>query len=364
MSASTSKDPSAGYRPVVEVTRGDTVESVHYGAIAVTDADGRLRASWGDPDAITFLRSSAKPFQALPLLESGAADAFGLTPRELAIVCASHSGTDAHVDLIRQVQAKVGVQESDLRCGTHPPYDDETRRRLAKEGAAPTPNRHNCSGKHTGMLTQARFFSEPLGTYESPGHPVQARILEAFAEMCGLAPTDVHIGIDGCSVPTFAVPLRAAAAAYARLADPSGLPSTRADACRRVMHAMVTNPDMVGGPGRFDTQLMQAAGGKILCKGGAEGYRGMALAPGALGPGSPALGIAMKVSDGDLGKRTESPAGQRAAARAALAALIDLGALDGAAVQALAEFGPQPITNFRGLLVGEVRSCFRLDRVD
>ncbi len=359
----TAEPGPSGYQPVVEITRGDTVESLHYGAVAVADASGRVVASWGNPETVSFLRSSAKPFQALPLLESGAADSFGLTPRELAIICASHSGTDAHVDLITVVQTKTGVKESDLRCGTHPPYDDETRRRLAAKGQHPGPNRHNCSGKHTGMLSLARYRSEPLDSYEDPSHPVQLRILQAFADMCGLDPQQVHVGIDGCSVPTFAVPLRAAATAYARLADPSSLPPARAAACRRIMGAMTANPDMVAGPGRFDTLLMQAARGRVLCKGGAEGYRGMALAPGALGLGSPALGIAMKVSDGDLGKRSDSPPGQRAAARAALTVLIDLGALDDQAVEALGEFGPQLVTNFRGLLVGEVRSCFHIPRV-
>lgn len=359
----TARSAPLGYQPVVEVTRGDVIESVHFGAVAVADASGRVVASWGDPETATFLRSSAKPFQALPLLESGAADAFGLTPRELAIICASHSGTDEHVDLVGRVQAKAGVKESDLRCGTHPPYDDATRRRLAQEGKPPTPNRHNCSGKHTGMVTQARFFSEPIDSYEARSHPVQLRILQAFAEMCGLGPQEVHVGVDGCSVPTFAVPLRAAATAYARLADPSSLAAQRASACRRIVTAMTAHPDMVAGPGRFDTLLMQAAAGRVLCKGGAEGYRGMALLPGALAPGSPALGIAMKVSDGDLGKPSDNPPGQRAAARAALTALVDLGALDDQAVRALAEFGPRPVTNFRGLLVGEVRSCFHIRRV-
>lgn len=359
----TATSAPAGYQPIVEVTRGDVIESVHFGAVAVADASGRLVGSWGDPEAVTFLRSSAKPFQALPLLESGAADAFGLTERELAIVCASHSGTDEHVDLVSRLQAKAGVKESDLRCGTHPPYDDATRRRLAAEGKPPSPNRHNCSGKHTGMLTQARYLSEPIDSYEARGHPVQIRILQAFAEMCGLDPQDVHIGVDGCSVPTFAVPLRAAAAAYARLADPSSLSPQRAAACRRIMTAMTAHPDMVAGPGRFDTLLMQAAGGRVLCKGGAEGYRGMALAPGAFAPGSPALGIAMKISDGDLGKLSDSPPGQRAGARAALTALIDLGALDDRAVRALAQFGPEPVTNFRGILVGEVHSSFHIRRV-
>lgn len=350
------------YEPIVEVTRGGVVESVHYGAAAVVDRSGRLLAWVGDPQAMTFLRSSAKPFQAIPLVEGGGLDAFGLTPRQLALICASHSGTDAHKAMAESIQAKVGVSESHLLCGTHPPYDAETWNRMRAAGESPTPNRHNCSGKHTGMLAQARHLGLPLETYIDPNHPVQGRILEAFSAMCGLTPGEVLLGIDGCSVPTFAVPLAAAATGYARLADPSGLPGERARAARRIVEAMTSNPDMVDGPGRFDTRLMQASGGRILSKGGAEGFRGLAIMPGALRPGSPGLGVAIKIADGDLGKLTDSPPGQRAGRRAALALLTQLGALVANQLDELAEFGTQPVTNFRELVVGETRACLALHR--
>jgi L-asparaginase II len=202
----------------------------------------------------------------------------------------------------------------------------------------------------------------PLETYIDPNHPVQGRILEVFSALCGLSPADVLLGIDGCSVPTFAVPLAAAATGYARLADPSGLPAERARAVRRIVDAMTANPDMVDGPGRFDTRLMQVAGGTILSKAGAEGYRGMAIRPGALGPGSPGLGVAIKIADGELGKLTDSPPGQRAGRRAALAVLAQLGALVPDQLDALAEFGTQPVTNFHKLVVGETRACLTLRR--
>jgi L-asparaginase II len=350
------------YEPVVEVTRGGVVESVHYGAAAVADPSGRLLAWVGDPQAVTFLRSSAKPFQALPLVEGGGLDAYGLTPRQLALICASHAGTDAHKAMAESIQARVGIEESHLQCGTHPPYDAQTWSRMRDAGEPLTPNRHNCSGKHTGMLAQALFLGLPLKTYIDPNHPVQGRILEAFSALCGLTPAQVLLGIDGCSVPTFAVPLAAAATGYARLADPSGLPPERARAVRRIVEAMVSNPDMVDGPGRFDTRLMQTAGGRILSKGGAEGFRGLAILPGALGPGSPGLGVAIKIADGDPGKLTDSPPGQRAARRAALALLAQLGALLPDQLDELAEFGTQPVTNFRKLLVGETRACLTLRR--
>jgi L-asparaginase II len=350
------------YEPVVEITRGGVVESVHYGAAAVVDRTGRLLAWIGDPRATTFLRSSAKPFQAIPLVEGGALDSYGLTARQLALICASHSGTDAHKAMAESIQAKVGVRESDLLCGTHPPYDAETWNRMRAAGEPLTPNRHNCSGKHTGMLAQARYLGLPLETYIDPNHPVQGRILEAFSAMCGLTPAQVLLGIDGCSVPTFAVPLLAASTGYARLADSSDLPEERARAVRRIVEAMTSNPDMVDGPGRFDTRLMQTSGGRILSKGGAEGFRGMAIMPGALGPRSPGLGVAIKIADGDMGKLTDSPPGQRAGRRVALALLAQLGALVPDQLADLAEFGAQPVTNFRQLVVGETRACLTLRR--
>ena len=212
------------------------------------------------------------------------------------------------------------------------------------------------------MLAQARHLGLPLESYIDPNHPVQGRILEAFSSRCGVAPEVVLLGIDGCSVPTFAVPLVAAATGYARLADPSGLPQARQRAVRRIVEAMTSHPDMVDGPGRFDTRLMQVSGGRILSKGGAEGYRGLAILPGALRPGSPGLGVAIKIADGDVGRSTDSPPGQRAGRRAALALLSQLGALSAGQLDELAEFGAQPVTNFRQLVVGETRARLTLHR--
>jgi L-asparaginase II len=341
------------YIPVFELTRGEVVESIHYGSVAVVDAQGNLFAWYGDPQAVSFLRSSAKPLQALPFIEHGGQAAFGLTLREISLVCASHSGTDDHVAVLRSIQAKAGLQESDLMCGFHPLSHAPTVIAMHQRGERISPNRHNCSGKHTGMMAHARLHGWPIADYINPNHPLQQEIIQTFAEMCGLSLDAIHRGTDGCSAPNFAVPLRSAAFAFARLADPNGLPAARAQACQTITTAMRTHPDMVGGPDSFDTCLMQVAGDRLFCKGGAEGYQVIGLLPGAAGPGSPALGIALKISEGD----------QRGQARPSvvLDLLHQLGAITDADLQALSGFGPTfQLYNWRKLLVGEARPCFRL----
>jgi L-asparaginase II len=340
------------YQPAIEVVRGGTVESIHHAAIAVVDPEGKLVASWGLPETSTYMRSSAKPFQVLPLLEAGGASRFDFSLQEIALMCASHTGTDAHVRIALSIQEKVGVSEGDLLCGVHPPYDPETADRLKQEGIEPTANRHNCSGKHSGMLAFARLIGAPLEDYILPEHPIQKRILKVLGEMCDLGGEEIRIGVDGCSVPTFAVPLESAATAFARLADPGSLSQSRADACRAVWQAMTTYPEMVAGPGRFDTALMSAAKGSVLCKGGAEGYQGIAIAPGVLGKGSPALGVALKIADGDRGGRAGSVV--------ALEVLQDLGLLSDSERDTFSNFDVRDVFNWRGIKVGQIRTCFEL----
>ncbi len=363
--------PAQIYSPLYEFTRGSVVESIHYGSVAVVDPDGRLHAWYGDPAAVTYLRSSAKPFQALPFIERGGPLAFHLTPREVALICASHAGTDEHVAVVRGIQAKTGVQESDLLCGIHPIAHAETVEAMRQRGEALSPNRNNCSGKHTGMLAcilLRKQNGEPMPaelSYIDPQHPHQQEILQIFAEMCGIAPEEVAIAIDGCSVPTFAVPLQAAARAYARLCDPQGFSEKRRAACQAITAAMMAHPRMVAGPGHFDTILMEATGGKIISKGGAEGYQALGLLPGAIGSGSPALGIALKISDGDLARRTSPQYGYTGTTRTAVAieVLRQLGALSPQELDALASFGPVlKIYNHRGLEVGQGRPCLELEK--
>ncbi len=354
--------------PLVEVTRGRIVESLHVGAIAVVDSRGRLIAAAGDPGHVTFLRSSAKPFQALPLIESGAARAFGLEPQELAVACASHTGSPAHQAMVRSLQRKAGVSPQDMLCGTHPVGDPDEALRLLLAGEQPSVLHHNCSGKHSGMLALARFrwggnISPDGHSYIDPQGPLQQEILRAFAEMCVMDPTQVEMGIDGCSAPNFAVPLARAAHAAARLMDPAGLDAVRQEACAQITSAMMDNPLMVAGEGRFDTALMRVGHGRWISKAGAEGYQLIGVRAGVAGRGAPAMGIALKVSDGDTSMRTaplgESPA--RAAPLVALEVLRQLRLLDEEDLEALARFDRRALVNWRGLTTGEIRPAFVLD---
>lgn len=343
---------SNSYAPLLHVFRGDVLECIHFGAIAVCDPAGRLLASVGDADLLMYPRSSAKPFQVLPFVEMGGVEHFGLTDRELAIMCASHSGTDEHVRVVEAIQKKIGVKESDLLCGAHPPYHEATALAMRMRGEAFTPNRHNCSGKHTGMLAQAALRGISGENYIDPGHPVQQLIIQTFSEMTDVPVKDIHIGVDGCSAPVFAVPLRNSALAYARLADPSGLPEKRAAALRRIFRAMAANPDMVAGPERFDTLVMQVGGGSLVVKAGAEGFQGIALQPNTCWEGSPALGICFKIADGDQGQRARQITG--------VEVLRQLKALNAGQLQKMAEFDARPQYNWRRIEVGRYEPVFRL----
>ena len=336
--------PSNHPTPLVEVTRSGCVESIHYGAVAVVDAQGRLVAHAGDPDLTTYLRSTAKPFQLLPLVESGGADHFGFTDEELAVMAASHSGEPRHVETVQGILDKIGLSEDALECGAHWPLSEASSRALRESGREPTPIANNCSGKHASMLAQAVHRGLSTHGYLDPQHPVQITIRGTLAEMCGLNPDAIGIGVDGCSAPSFALSLRACATAFARLADPSALPQPRQRAVNRIVSAMITFPEMVGGEGRLDTNLMRATGGRVLSKGGAEGYQGIAILKGK-------LGVALKIVDGN---------GQRGCGPVAIEALRQLDVLGDAALDELREQHGQVVKNHRGLNVGEVRPIFKL----
>ena len=354
--------PESDYSPMYVLTRGETVESIHYGSAAVVSADGKLIAWYGNPNAVAFLRSTAKPFQALPFLENGGDVYYGLSAQEIAITCASHTGTDQHLSVVSLYQQMVGVPESELLCGAHMPSDVNSARALRDRDELPTPNYNNCSGKHTGMLAYAKMMAAngDLLPQDMPyidfSHPVQTNIRKTVAEICGLAEQEIKLGIDGCSAPNFAIPLQNTALGFARLCDPEigGVQSrARAAACRKVTRAMQEYPVLVRGPGRFDTALIETGKGRLISKGGAEGYYGIGLLPGVLRPGSPGVGIAIKISDGDPE--------DRAGSAVALDILTQLGVFSADDLSNMAQFGPiRPVYNWRKIVVGQGRPVFSL----
>jgi L-asparaginase II len=352
------------HKPLLELMRGRIVESIHYGSIAVVDANGNLMATHGDPETVAFLRSSAKPFQALPFVERGGVEFYGYTPRELALSCASHESAAIHLEAVTALQQKVGIQEHHLQCGGHMPGDMQMFRQFVISGETPTSNYNNCSGKHTTMLAHAKMRDLPLENYLDISHPIQQDILNTLAEMCSIERDQVELGVDGCSAPNFALPIYNAALGMARLCDPRGLSEARAAACRKITSAMTSHSEMVSGFGEFDCEVMKIGAGRIVTKRGAEGFQIMGILPGVLSPDSPGVGVAIKVSDGDLGQRkddlTES---SRVRAAVALEILRQLGALSPEQLQALAKFGPvKTIKNHRDIVTGQSRPAFTLQR--
>jgi len=333
--------PRPGSEPIaIEVTRGPIVESRHAVDAAVVDAGGELVAAWGEVERPIYPRSALKPIQALPLLETGAADGFGLGAREIALACASHSGEPVHVDTVLAWLARLGLGEGALECGAHPPRQEQLFADLVRSGREPGPAHNNCSGKHSGMLSHAVHLGEAPAGYVGPGHPVQRRVADAIAGMCEVALDAAPMGVDGCSIPAYALPLRALGLGMARLANPDGLAPQRAAACRRIAEAMWREPYMVAGHRRACTAVLQAAPGRVLVKTGAEGV----FVAGLAGRG---LGLALKVRDG---------AG-RGAAVALLALLEHLEALDSAARTALADVAAPAVTSVRGAVVGNLRAA-------
>lgn len=348
------------FEPLLELTRGRVVESIHLGAIAVVDSQSTLLHSYGDPHTVAFLRSSAKPFQALPFVERGGAEHFGFTSTELALSCASHETAQIHLDAVRGLQAKIGIRESDLQCGAHLPSNPDMLKFIIQNNVTPTANFNNCSGKHTAMLAHAKMRGLPLDTYLSIDHPIQRDILACFAEMSGLSREQIALGTDGCSAPNFAVPLVNAALAMARLCDPRDLGEARAAACRKITSAMTSHPEMISGPGEFDCELMKVSAGKIVTKRGAEGFQIIGILPGVVGERG--LGIAFKVMDGDPGRMNDALVSRpRVRPAVTLEILRQLSALDKEQLAALSAFGPRlPAKNHRGIVVGESYPVFEL----
>lgn len=333
----------AGDVPLVAVMRGDAVGSLHRGTVAVADPEGTIVLALGDPEQRAFLRSSAKPFQLLPALLTGAVDRFGVSERELAVLAASHGAEQRHQDAVLAVLDKAGLTEEALRCGVHPPLHEATARERLRSGKEPTAVCNNCSGAHAGMLIACRAAGWPTENYGDRGHPLQVATRTALSAFAGLEADDIGMAVDNCAVPTFLLPIGRAATAFARFVTGSGVSDDLATAAGRISAAMRAYPEMVAGEERFDTDLMEAAGGNILSKGGAEGFQGIGLI-------EQKLGLAQKISDGNA----------RAGAPVMLEVLRELGALQDHAYQRLASYARPQVWNHSGELVGRLMTVFRI----
>jgi L-asparaginase II len=324
---------------LIEVTRGALVESTHTGSIAIARADGSLALSLGDVARPVFPRSSIKSIQCLPLIESGAADHFNFTRADIALACASHVGTDRHASLAAEMLQKTGLGEADLGCGVHAPLGAAAAKALWRSGREPSQLHNNCSGKHAGMLATAKHLGEELDGYWLPDHPVQQRIHNIMSDLSGLPLSRDVMGIDGCSVPTWALPLSTLAGMFARLVTGTGLSAARAAAYSTIMSACWAEPELVAGPGRADSVVMRKLPGRVFMKTGAEGvYCG----------GFPELGIgfALKIDDGTT----------RASAGTAMALVERI------IPEAPDMMHRNVLTSWRGIEVGTIRTAAALER--
>lgn len=343
---------------LTRVYRGGLVESVHRGSIAVVDANGKLLAFAGDPAARACLRSAAKPFQAIPLLEYGGAEEFDLSGEEIALTCASHGGEPLHVATAAALLRKGELDEEDLLCAAHLPYDDKAAADLRASGEPPSALHNNCSGKHAGMLLATQVMDVPSANYIDAGHPLQHLMRTTLADFAGVEAAEIPVAVDGCGVPAFFLSLYRAAFGYARLMG-NGI-DRYAESTSRIVHAMTSYPHYVAGNWSMTTPLMAAFGGDLLAKEGAEGFYAMALSPalsagltGALGVADDAgaVGIALKIDDGSM-DRGRNPA---------ILHLLELLGAQVAGVPALEPWRRPRILNHAGTVVGEIRAEFELE---
>jgi len=352
--------PLPAAEPLVLVTRGSFVESAHRGHVVASDGRGRTVAVLGSAEAVAFIRSAAKPFQAFPLVASGAAERFGFEDRELAVACGSHDATPAHTEAVVSMLTKAGLSVSDLNCGAHEPYSKEAAEALRARGERPSAVHNNCSGNHAGMLALAQHLGADVSTYHLPENPAQRAIFRAVAQFSGLAAEELGYAVDNCAAPTFALSVGTVARMFARLVAPAGAwegPAggdvrgvIGANVARRIVGAMTAHPEMVEGEGELDTELMRAAPGRLVSKVGAEGVYAAGVLPCDRWPDG--LGLACKIEDGDKG--------DRARPRLAVEALRQLGVLAEHELNSLSRFARQTLNNHRGEEVGEVRPAFQL----
>ena len=328
--------------PLVEVTRGDVVEKVHRGHVVVVNREREIVASLGDPYKETYMRSCAKPVQALPLVLSGGLGAYNILSRELAIMCASHYGEDFHIAVIDGILAKIGLGEGHFCCGAAPSIKMAYALEQARRGIVLDQRYNDCSGKHCGMLTLCLHRDYPLDGYIEPDHPLQREILETFATFCEVAVGDIKLGIDGCSVPVFVLPLFNMALSYVKLTNPEAFDVHFQKASERIVEAMTSYPEMVAGSGGFCTELMRRTGGRLIGKVGANGVY-------CVGIKDKGLGLAVKIEDGSM----------EVLSTVTLQVLMDLDVLTSREYDKLKDFHIKEIRNDRDVVVGVQRPCFK-----
>jgi L-asparaginase II len=331
---------------IVEVTRGDLVESVHRVDACAVDASGYVIFQTGDIEMPVYLRSAAKPFIAAAAIAAGVREAFGLETQEIAVMAASHFGEPFHVEAVASILRKIGLDAGALQCGEHLPYDEATAQAMVRAGTQPSALYNNCSGKHAGILALCKAIGADTATYLEASNPAQRQILELCARVSDDDPDRWPLGVDGCGIPVYATSLKNAARSFARLASLQRVSALDAAALNVVRDAMIAHPRYVAGTGQFDSVLMDVAGGAIACKGGAEGVHGVAAIP-------QGVGYVSKVLDG----------GGRARGPSTVAALTLLGILDEEKATKLARFARPIVYNRAGRAVGEIRAAdFAVER--
>jgi L-asparaginase II len=310
-----------------------------------------MLADLGVADTVSYLRSSLKAFQTLPVLMSGAADHFGFNDKEVALACASHNGEPIHTEIVSGMLHKIGIGPEMLKCGIHEPYDATSARTLREKGEKPTALHNNCSGKHAAMLAFAKHTGAPLETYLEPTHPVQRAILETVSRFSDVPVHDLILGVDGCSAPVVAMPIKSMALAYARLVNPpQSFDHEIRDAIKRIIKVMTTYPELIGGTSdRLDTEIMKAVPGQLISKVGAEGVYTAGVLPNARF--KQGFGLALKIEDGD---------DHRARPTVVIEALRQLGVLRDGALHAVSRYASFAVKNRNGNTVGEIRASFAL----
>ncbi|MCP4632712.1 MAG: asparaginase [candidate division Zixibacteria bacterium] len=330
---------------MVYVYRGDTVESVHRGSAVICDSDGKIILNIGNPDFITFMRSTAKPFQVIPLIESGASRKFGFTSKEIALMAGSHSGESMHEDSVTGILDKLGLSDKDLKCGIHIPHYYKVKNLTPRPSDAFSPLQNNCSGKHAAMLALCKFKSWPTKNYLDYDHPCQKAILKAVASACHYPEEKIGRGYDGCGAPVFALPLRNMAWGMAQLLSPNTVPREIAKVYSSITLAMREHPEMVSGEGRFDYELSNASNGKVISKSGAEGTQ-------AFGIPEKRYGGIVKIDDGAT----------RAVWPATLEILHQAGYLEDESISKLRNLVSPEIIDHNEKVIGKIRCRFQIKR--